>query len=70
MEESIKVNSSWEEVKEKIKETNPDITDSDLVLNHGNEDEIFETLSKKLHKSKQEVKDWIESISSTKVIAG
>ncbi|HEY8734502.1 MAG TPA: hypothetical protein VIL90_08065 [Puia sp.] len=70
MEESIKVNSSWEEVKEKIKETNPDISDSDLVLNHGNEDEIFETLSKKLHKSKQEVKDWIESISSTKVIAG
>ncbi|MDP9042109.1 MAG: general stress protein CsbD [Bacteroidota bacterium] len=70
MEESIKVNSSWEEVKEKIKETSPDISDSDLVLNHGNEDEIFETLSKKLHKSKQEVKDWIESISSTKVIAG
>jgi hypothetical protein len=70
MENSITSNRSWEEVKEKIKETNPEISDSDLVLNPGNEDEIFETLSKKLHKSKQEVKDWIESISATKVIAG
>jgi len=70
MEQSIKLKSSWEQVKEKIKETNPDITDSDLVMNHGNEDELFETLSKKLHKNKQEVKDWIESISSNKTIAG
>ena len=70
MEKFIKLNSSWEDVKEKIKETNPEITDSDLVLDHGNEEELFENLSKKLHKSKDEVKAWIESVSATKTIAG
>ena len=70
MEKFIKLNSSWDEVKEKIKETNPEITDSDLVLDHGNEQELFENLSKKLHKSVDEVKAWIESVSATKTIAG
>jgi uncharacterized protein YjbJ (UPF0337 family) len=70
MEKFIKLNSSWDDVKEKIKETNPEITDSDLVLDHGNEEKVFENLSKKLHKSKEEVKAWIESVSATKTIAG
>ncbi len=70
MEKFIKLNSSWEEVKEKIKETNPDITDSDLSIDHADEEEVFEKLSKKLHKSKDEVKAWIESVSANKTIAG
>ncbi len=70
MEKFITLNSSWDEVKEKIKETNPEITDSDLILDHGNEEEVFEKLSKKLHKSVDEVKAWIESVSATKTIAG
>jgi hypothetical protein len=70
MEKFIKLNSSWDDVKEKIKETNPEITDSDLVLNHGNEEELFENLSKKLHMSVDEVKVWIESVSDNKSIAG
>jgi uncharacterized protein YjbJ (UPF0337 family) len=70
MEKFIKLNSSWEEVKEKIKEINPEITDSDLVIDHGNEEEVFERLSKKLHKSIEEVKAWVESVSATKTIAG
>jgi uncharacterized protein YjbJ (UPF0337 family) len=70
MEKFIKLNSSWEEVKEKIKEISPEITDSDLVIDHGNEEEVFERLSKKLHKSIEEVKAWVESVSATKTIAG
>ncbi len=66
MEKIIKPNSSWDEVKEKIKETNPEITDADLT----NEEEVLEKLSQKLHKSADEVKAWIESISATKTIAG
>ena len=31
---------------------------------------LFEKLSKKLHKSVEEVKAWIESVSATKTIAG
>jgi uncharacterized protein YjbJ (UPF0337 family) len=70
MEKFIVLNSNWDQVKEKIKETNPEISDSDLILNHGNEEEVFETLSRKLGKSKTEVKQWIESVSANKVIAG
>ncbi len=70
MENLKSQNNSWDAVKEKIKETNPAITDSDLVLNHGNEDELFETLSKKLHMSIIEVKAWIQSVSGNKTIAG
>jgi uncharacterized coiled-coil DUF342 family protein len=70
MEKFIKLNSSWDEVKEKIKETNPDISDSDLILDHGNEEAIFKTLSNKLNKSETEVKEWVKSVSSNKTIAG
>jgi uncharacterized protein YfkK (UPF0435 family) len=70
MEEFIKPDGTWDEIKEKIKETNPGITDSDLILNSDNEEELFECLSKKLNKSKDEVKAWIESVSATKTIAG
>jgi hypothetical protein len=70
MEKFIKLNSSWDEVKEKIKETNPDISDSDLILDHGNEEAVFDTLSKKLHKSVPETKEWVKSVSANKTIAG
>jgi hypothetical protein len=70
MEQPINTESFWEEVKEKIKETNPDITDADLNHDPGREDEMYVKLSQKLHKSFQEVKDWIESIASNKSIAG
>jgi hypothetical protein len=70
MENFLKLKSSWEDVKEKIKEINPEITDSDLVTDHANEEEVLETLSKKLHKNIEEVKAWIESVSANKTIAG
>ena len=70
MEKFINLNSSWDEVKEKIKETNPDISDSDLILDHGNEEAVFNTLSKKLHKSVTETKEWVKSVSANKMIAG
>ena len=62
--------NSWEEVKEKIKESNFEITDSDLELKPGKENELFERLAKKLNKSKEEIKDWVESVSANKTIAG
>ena len=68
--EKLNLHSSWDEVKEKIKEINLGITDSDLDLNDGDENEVIERLSKKLHKSAEEVKAWIESVSENKNIAG
>ncbi len=70
METSLRLENSWEEVKEMIKESNLEITDADLELNPGKEDELYERLAQKLHRNKQEIKEWIESISANKVIAG
>jgi hypothetical protein len=70
MENVNPTNKSWEEVKEKIKETNPEITDADLDFKPGMEEAFYENLSRKFHKSKQEIKDWIESVSSNESIAG
>jgi uncharacterized protein YjbJ (UPF0337 family) len=70
MEKSIKLESSWEELKEKIKETNPEITDEDLTFVEGREEELLEKLALKLHKNKEDIKGWIESVSANKSIAG
>jgi oligoribonuclease (3'-5' exoribonuclease) len=68
--EKLKLHSSWDDVKEKIKEINLEITDSDLDITHANEEEVITRLSKKLNKSAEEVKAWIESVSENKTIAG
>ena len=62
----LKLESPWPEVKEKIKEVNYDLTDADLAYEPGKEDELFDRLAKKMHKSTEEIKGWIESISHTK----
>jgi uncharacterized protein YjbJ (UPF0337 family) len=62
--------SDWEDVKSKIKETNIDITDDDLRYEEGNEDDLLDRLSKKMNRSKDDVKAYIESVSATKRVAG
>ncbi|PZR29593.1 MAG: general stress protein CsbD [Citrobacter freundii] len=62
----LKLETPWPEVKEKIKEVNYDLTDADLAYEPGKEDELLDRLSKKMHKSTEEIKGWIESISHTK----
>ncbi len=64
--QKLKLESPWSEVKEKIKEVNYELTDADLVLEPGKEDELISRLAKKMHKSEDEVKGWIESVSHTK----
>lgn len=66
MSNTLKLETPWSEVKEKIKEVNYDLTDTDLLYVPGKEDELLNRLSKKMHKSVEEVKGWIESISHTK----
>ncbi len=61
---------TWEQVKEKIKEISLEITDSDLQLEPGRENELLDGLVLKLHKSREQIKDWLESISSNTSIAG
>ncbi len=66
----LKLERPWEEVKEKIKEHNIDITDDDLDYKPGEEGNLLDRLGKKLSKSREEVKILIESLSSNRDMAG
>ena len=72
MEKDIKLNleAPWEEVRERIKERNIDLTDSDLEYEPGKEDELLSRLEKIMHKSRPDIIGYIESISSNKNLAG
>jgi hypothetical protein len=63
---TLKLQSSWESVKEKLKENDITLTDEDLEYTPGHEDELLERLSNKLRKDKQSIKDYIESVSANK----
>jgi hypothetical protein len=63
---SLHLENSWEVVKEKLKEQNVELTDEDLELRPGKEDELIDRLSSKLKKEPSAIKAWIESISFNK----
>ena len=66
----LKLESPWEEVKEKMKENNIHLTDDDLLYEPGKEDALLERLAKKMDRSKDEVRALIESISFNTGLAG
>jgi uncharacterized protein YjbJ (UPF0337 family) len=66
MTTKLKLEAPWEEVKEMIKENNINLTDDDLVYTPGKEDELLKSLAEKLHRTPEQVKMLIESISSNK----
>ena len=47
---TLNLASPWEEVKEKLKEVNSELTDEDLQYQPGGEDELLQRLSKKMNK--------------------
>ena len=63
---TLHIRGSWNEVKEKIKESNSELTDSDLQYEPGRERELLDHLAKKMHRDPQDVRAWIESISFNK----
>lgn len=60
----LNLQSSWEEVKETLKENDITLTDEDLEYIPGQEDELLERLQKKMKKDKQAIKEYIESVSA------
>lgn len=62
----LQLEKPWDQVKEKLKEHNTKLTDEDLVYEKGREDELVQRLSKKMGKTPQEIKEWIESLSFNK----
>lgn len=63
---SLHLENSWDLVKEKIKEQNVELTDEDLELRPGGEEELIDRLASKLKKEPSAIKAWIESISFNK----
>ena len=57
-----KLKGNWNEVKGKLKQEFGDLTDNDLTYIEGKEDELLGRLQKKLGKSKEQVKSFIDSI--------
>lgn len=68
--QELKLGASWDEVKEKLKETNINLTDEDLVYQPGNENELLDRLQKKLNKPRDEIRMLIESLSVNNGKAG
>ena len=62
----LNLQSPWDEVKEKLKEANTDLTDEDLEYDEVDASKLLETLSHKMQKSKEHVQGWIESVAFTK----
>jgi uncharacterized protein YjbJ (UPF0337 family) len=62
--ESWKLNlkGNWNEVKGKVKQEYADLTDDDLMYEDGKDDELLGRLQKKIGKTKEEIKDWIERL--------
>ena len=66
----LKLHSSWEEVKEKMKENDHTLTDEDLNYAEGHEEELIERLQKVMGKSREQIIAYIESISANSDLAG
>ena len=58
----LKLTGNWNDTKGKIKKQYAQLTDDDLLYEEGDDDQLLGRLQKKLGKTKQEVKDWIESL--------
>ncbi len=69
MDMQLKLDSPWEEVKEKLKEVNSELTDEDLKYEPGQDQALLERLAKKMNKDIAAIKAWVESVSFTSGIA-
>ena len=70
MNTNLNLRSPWPEVRERLKENDLSLTDQDLEYEPGHERELLERLSRKSNKSPEEIREYIESISSNEDKAG
>jgi uncharacterized protein YjbJ (UPF0337 family) len=58
----LSIKGNWNEVKGKLKQQYGQLTDDDLTFEEGKEDELLGRMQKRLGKSKEELRDFIERI--------
>lgn len=57
-----KIKGNWNTVKGKLKQQYGELTDDDLTYSEGQEDELIGKIQKKTGKTKDEIKDFIDSL--------
>ncbi|MBR9921228.1 MAG: CsbD family protein [Bacteroidetes bacterium] len=57
-----KIRGNWNQVKGKLKQEYGELTDDDLVYEEGKEEELIGRIQQKIGQSKDELKDWIDSL--------
>lgn len=60
--DKLTVKGNWNEAKGKLKTAYAQLTDDDLMMEEGKEDELYGRIQKKLGKTREEVKKMIESL--------
>ena len=58
----LEIKGTWNEASGKLKQKYADLTDDDLLLEEGKEEELLGRLQKKLGKTKEEVQEIISEI--------
>ena len=69
MDTQLKLSAPWDQVKEKLKEANSELTDDDLNYQPGQEQDLLEKLARKMNREVPFIKAWIESVDFTDGIA-
>jgi uncharacterized protein YjbJ (UPF0337 family) len=60
--DKLTVKGNWNQAKGKLKAAYGQLTDNDLILEEGKEDELYGRLQEKLGKSKDEIRKMIEDL--------
>jgi uncharacterized protein YjbJ (UPF0337 family) len=60
---NLRLKGNWNQLKGKLKEKYGELTDNDLTLLEGKEDQLIGTLQKKLHKNREEVIKELETLA-------
>lgn len=59
--ENLKIKGRFNEIKGKLKQKFANLTDDDLLYEEGEDDELYGRLQQKLGKSKEEIRELINS---------
>ena len=59
---SLTLKGNWKELAGKLKQSYADLTDDDLLLQEGKEEELLGKLEQKLGKTKEEIKELISKL--------
>lgn len=62
MQTKLQITVNWNELKTKLKEKYPNLTDEDLNFLAGKEDELVTHLARKLAKTEEEITDVIDEL--------